>query len=373
MDGDSTLRRRDPIDPLARLINGDDLTADDLAILRATVRRAMRERITLDTALGGGWRRALGERLIKRALASGTLEGDSDLAKAQQAHRDAQHYASTRYPADLDRDTPADPADAISFAMLQMDGGEVASLVTYRRRVTAATTRGELTAALINAGDDLINETSDDEDMAIRRKPVDPAITPTEATAPQQEPLDLEAYLADVRLPELRRERDEVDHRLREIFAVHRFDIDFDWRQSDEANEVAVLLTGRAAPAEAQMPPGALHASLLRRRAALDKAIARCEYAAARVAERRLEERLAAAKVEITALVRERWLAARHLQRLNRRLIALSEQLGVDPTYGLPSSGFDLLGWGLPGDEVSTLGDALLACGIISRKDLLDE
>jgi hypothetical protein len=196
------------------------------------------------------------------------------------------------------------------------------------------------------------------------KKPVDPA------TLSGQE---LDEYLADVRLPQLLRERADVVRRLGEMFASIKFECDWSWKPDAEADEVNVLLTGSAAPAEKSMPLPALHAHLHRRQAALDKAIIRAGQAAARVAERRLEQRLVENRPQINALARERCLLAIRLQRVNRQLLALEETLGIDRALGgLPSTGADLLGPGLPGDEVANLTDALLTIGIVSRKDILD-
>jgi hypothetical protein len=195
------------------------------------------------------------------------------------------------------------------------------------------------------------------------KKPVDPA------TLSGQE---LDEYLADVRLPELQRERADVDRRLAEIFRAIKFECDWGWKPDAEADEVQTLLTGRAAPAEKSMPLPALHAHLHRRHAALDKAIIQAQKAADRVADLRRDERLAASREEIRAVVRERLLLAIQLQRANRRLFELEQRLGVEPRHGLPSSGYDLLGPGLPGDEVANLTDALLLVGIVSRKEIFD-
>jgi hypothetical protein len=208
----------------------------------------------------------------------------------------------------------------------------------------------------------LSHDTGNDGDMALKlRRPVDPA--------PNIEDED-ERFAA--RLPELRRDLAETDDRLRDLFKAIKFDLDWAWKPSDEANEIRTLLTGSPAPAQETMPLAALHAHLHRHRAALDKAILVCQRAKARVEARRRDERIAAALPEIRNLVRERVLLARQLQRKNRALMELGQELGVDPAFGLPSSGYELLGPGHPGDEVSTLIDALLPGGHISRKDLLD-
>lgn len=199
--------------------------------------------------------------------------------------------------------------------------------------------------------------------MSKAKKPADPAAMSAD---------QLDEFIADIRLPELWRERDELTRRLADMFAAIGYEIDWDWQPTDETNEVAVLLTGRAAPQEQNMPVAAVHAALHRRRNAVDRAIAVAMRAAQRVADRRLEERIEAHRPEINAVVRERALLALKLQRANRKLLDMEQQLGVDPRFGLPSSGADLLGPGLAGDEVAVLVDALLAAGIVSRKDVLN-
>jgi hypothetical protein len=191
-----------------------------------------------------------------------------------------------------------------------------------------------------------------------------PVLDPAPTTAEEED----ERLAA--RLPELRRERSDT---IRRLIEVRDADIDWAWAPDDAANAVAVLLTGHpAAPAETAMPMGALHAKLLRHQSALDKAIALAQRAEARVAERALDRRIAENLPEIHARVRKRCLLALELQRENRALLELEERLGVDRSLGgLPSTGSPLLGPGGPGDEVDVLVDALLACGIISRKDLV--
>jgi hypothetical protein len=196
------------------------------------------------------------------------------------------------------------------------------------------------------------------------KPPVDPATLTGDA---------LDEYLADTRLPQLLRERGDVNRRLAEIFKLVKFDIDWTWKPDAEADEVATLLTGRAAaPIETRMPIAAQHAQLHRRLNALDKAIAQAHRIAARVAERRLDERLAANRSKIHAVVRKRALLAIALQRANQEFLELERELGVDPSYGLPSSGYALLGPPAPDDEVARLTDGLLGIGMLSRKEIFD-
>src|SRR5262249_21108601 len=162
---------------------------------------------------------------------------------------------------------PADPADAISFALLAAHGGRVASFSTTRRLM-----------ALAQQNFPLSHETGDDDGMIKLRKPVD-------APAPETTVEQPDEHGADIRLPELQRERAEVTRRLAEIFKVVGLEVDYSWRPDAEADEVQTLLTGRAAPAAAErnMPPAARHAQLLRRLNSLDKAIEQAHRIAARV------------------------------------------------------------------------------------------
>jgi hypothetical protein len=200
--------------------------------------------------------------------------------------------------------------------------------------------------------------------MSIKlRKPLDTA-------APEQIDDD---YIADVRLPQLLQEREEVNRRLADMFKVTKFDIDWDWKPDAEADEVRTLLTGRAAsPAEIRIPVAAQHAQLHRRLIALDRAIELAHRIAKRVADRRLDERLSANRSKIHAAVRKRTLLAIQLQRANQEFLELERELGVEPSVGLPSSGYFLLGPPAPGDEVACVTDALVLVGIVSRKDVFD-
>jgi hypothetical protein len=188
----------------------------------------------------------------------------------------------------------------------------------------------------------------------------------------QMSPEELDEFIADIRLPQLHRERNELTRRLADLFTAIGHEADWDWQPDNTANEVTILLTGCAAPsAEQSMPLPALHAALQRRRNAIDKAIALAMRAAQRVADRRLEQRIAENLLAIHAIARERALLALRLQKANRRLFEMEKRLGVGP-FGLPSSGADLLRPGWAGDEVAVLVDALVTAGIVSRKDVLN-
>jgi hypothetical protein len=353
----------DPIGLLDRLTDPNvPPTDDDIAALVEAVRVALRDRTTIDTALGagGGWQRWVDERRANEVIAAAraTMDDDDDSserAQIERLQRDAEHYRSGRYPRDRERGVAGAPGDRLAFALLQLYGGKVPSYSTLVRRFRRV--------------GDLNHATAESDGMAIRlRKPIESA-PPTAAEQPEK----LDEYIADVRLPELQRQSAELNRHLREVFEVHKFDIDWDWRPNDEANAVATLLGGRSVPIEETMPPGALHASLLRRRENLDKAIAQAHRIKARVEERREAERLATAQPELRAILRSLVRHARVVQREKRALIELEQRLGVNPAFGLPSSGYALLGPGLPGDEVDLMTDDLLKAGYISRKDLLDE
>jgi hypothetical protein len=348
-----TLRRGDPIALMARLTNHRNIppSPDDIAAMLDFLCRALQFGGTIDAAAGlaPGWQDWVHERRAKPLLdaALAALDGNnSKRAQAEQLRRAMQRYkASGRYERDLARGF-ADPGDALSFALLQRHGGKVPSLSTILRRFK---TLGDLNHAAGDAGDMI----------KLRNKPADPA-------------QNNEDERVAARLPDLRREHAEVGRRLREIFLAIGLEVDRSWKPDSGAAEVEELLTGRTAPPEASMPLPALHWRLLCRQDALEKAISKAMRSDARVEERRRDERLAAAQAEIRAAVRKRALLARQLQRANREFLELEMRLGLDPFGGLPSSAHPLLGTGQPGDEVDVVTDGLLACGIISRKDLAD-
>jgi hypothetical protein len=138
----STLRRSatsdtDPISRIDRLADPDaQLAPDDVAVLRAALRLALAGGDTIESAFGlaTGWQRHIHQRRATAALASVTPTGRSDRAQAEQIRSAAQRYkASAQYEIDLARGAPADPADAISFAVLRAHGGRVASFSTILR------------------------------------------------------------------------------------------------------------------------------------------------------------------------------------------------------------------------------------------------
>jgi hypothetical protein len=344
----------DPISRVQRLIAGDG-TAEDDAALRDALRRAVENGQTFEHAFGlrGGWRKALQNRRRRAALASMPWAG-SKRATGEQNRKALLRYASTRYPTDRERGGPTDAADAPLYTLLAAHGGKALSEETLRRLASAG--------PWVKIADAITHAAGDDGAMSIKlRKPV---LDPAPTTAEEED----ERLAA--RLPELRRERSET---IRRLIEVRDSEIDWSWQPDSEASAVALLLTGRpAAPAEQSMPLPALHARLLRHQSALDKAIALAQRAAARVAERDLERRIAENLPEIHAIVRERCLLAIRLQRVNLALLELEERLGVDRSLGgLPSTGYPLLGAPQAGDEVARLVDALLLVGIISRKDVL--
>jgi hypothetical protein len=353
----SAMSGADPIARIARLLDVDaPLAADDIAALLVAFRRAAASGETIESALGlaPGWRKVIAARRRDAALAALPWAG-SKRAQAAQTRRALLRYANTKYPADRDRGAAGDPEDAPLYALLAAHGGKILSEESFRRLASAG--------PWVKIADAITHATSDDGGMAKSKTPVlDPA---------QMSPEQLDEHIADIRLPQLLRERAELTRRLADLFASIGYECDWNWAPNDAANEVALLLTGHPAPAEQAMPAAALHAHLIRRQQALDKAIAAAQRAAARVAERRLDARIEAHRPQINALARERCLLALELQRANRRLFEMEARLGVDPRFGLPSSGAALLGAGLPGDEVAVLTDALLVAGIISRKDLV--
>jgi hypothetical protein len=348
--------RPDPIALIERILDADGPpAADDIAAIVQALRRAAAGNGSIEQALGlapVGWHRVLAQRRRDAALASLRMAG-SARAAAARLHADLGRYArSARFKADRARGAPADPADEVHFVLLSAYGGRVVSLSTIRR----------LTRWLKNDGE-MSHATSENHCMTKSKKPADPA---------NMSPEELDEFLADIRLPQLRRDRAELTRRLAEMFASIGYAIDWDWQPNNEANEVAIILTGRAAPAEQSMPAPALHAALQRRRDAIDKAIHVAQRAAQRAADRRIEQRIAANLPEIHAVARERALLAVRLQRANRALFEMEQDIGIDPRFGLPSSGFDLLGVPAPGDEVDVLVDALVGAGILSRKDVLN-
>jgi hypothetical protein len=355
----STSRRVDPLDHIQRTSDGEgDITGDDAAAVRA-VYRAMERGATWEQAhdMAPNWHRWLRDRRVNEVLAAAVarLDGESERERVKQLQSLLQRYRATRYERDCARGF-ADADDRPAFALLTRYRGKIPSYSTLRD--------------CLKKVDEIKHATGEGGGMALKlRKSVDP--TPTSPSIAVVE--DDDARLA-ARLPVLLRDARETDHKLREMYALVGLDIDWAWRPSQEADEVAELLTGRSASAagERGMPLAAQHAALRRHRANLDTAITVCQRADARVAERERDARIAAARPQILALVRERVRLAVQLQRKNRQLMELGQALGVDPAYGLPSSGFDLLGPGSPGDEVSTLIDALLPGGHLSRKDILD-
>jgi hypothetical protein len=138
----------DPISRIDRLADPDaPLTPDDIAVFRAALRRvAAGDDWEAAFDLAPGWLRHLHLRRATAAIASVTREG-SERAQVERIRRAAQRYkASPRYAADLSRGSPADPDDAVSFALLQANGGCVASRSTILRLKAAGwfKTAGEL-------------------------------------------------------------------------------------------------------------------------------------------------------------------------------------------------------------------------------------
>lgn len=184
-------------------------------------------------------------------------------------------------------------------------------------------------------------------------------------------PEERDTFIAEIRLPILRRERDDLTRQLAAMFASIGFAIDWAWTTPENAASVQELLTGAPADTDRSMPVAARHAWLIRRRDDIDKAIQIAQKAAQRVAWRLQEQRLDELMPELRKLARARTLAALQLQEANRRFFGLLEEVGGSP-IGLamvPSIGAELLGRGDPGDEVADLVEAMRAIGILTYSE----
>lgn len=203
--------------------------------------------------------------------------------------------------------------------------------------------------------------------MSTKTKPI-----PTESAATLTG-ADLDDFIADVRMPALWAERDDISAQLARLFQSIGYAEDSQWEEDKDATAVQRLLSGGEAKVQApEMPSAALHHHLKIRRRNIDRALHLARPYAERSRERRQAVVVAAHRAEIVEVERERVLLAIKLQAINRKRDTLRNLVSARGGCGvvLPTDSIDLLDVGYGDDDVDRATKRVLADGILTQSEV---